>query len=193
MSDSGAPDFAMQRAVEILANIYEQQRKADDAPPPPSDKPIGLFSEIIAFNVGVTTRADVEKQLGIAFAYPARGWHTYCVRGARNERLFLSAFYSEQRLAAAELYLPKVERAPNLAPRDIHFRFVPSELTVGMQYAALPEFFGRIASLPSGVGAYVDMFEARFPGGAAYAMGNEGIIERLAIYVADSETLPEKH
>jgi hypothetical protein len=26
------------------------------------------------------------------------------------------------------------------------------------------------------------MFEARFPGGAAYAMGNDGTIERLALY-----------
>jgi hypothetical protein len=26
------------------------------------------------------------------------------------------------------------------------------------------------------------MFEARFPGGAAYAIGNDGIIERLALY-----------
>jgi hypothetical protein len=193
MTDESAPDFAMMRAVEILANIYERQQKAEDVPPPPSDKPISLFSETVAFSVGETTRKGVESALGIAFSYPTRGWHTYCVKGSRGERLFLSAFYADGTLAAAELYVPKVQRAPNLAPRDIHFRFVPSELTPGMPYTSLPEYFGRITALPSGVGAYEAMYEARFPGGAAYAMGNEGLIERLAIYILESDPLPEQH
>ena len=178
------PDFAMQRAVEILANIYERQQKVD-VPPPPVDKPVVLFSEEVAFAVGVTTRQDVEKKLGVAFAYPAKGWHTYCVKGASYPRLFLSAFYIKEnsKLAAAELYVPKVDRAPNLAPRDLLFRFVPSEITCGMTTTALPEHFGRISALAEKMGAYNEMFEARFPGGAAYAMGNDGTIERLAIYI----------
>jgi hypothetical protein len=182
--DPNAPDFAMLRAVEILANIYERARKQADVPPPPSDKPIVLFSEGLQFAVGVTTRADVEKQFGVAFAYPAKGWHTYCVRGTRGERLFLSAFYADGTLASAELYAPQVDRAPRLEARNITFRFVPGEVAVGAPLQSLPEHFGRMP-VPSNLGPYADMFEARFPGGAAYAMGNEGTIERLALYVFD--------
>jgi len=185
MSDTPAPDFAMLRAVEILAEMYERAQRDGSAPPPPAEAPIALFSETLAFRVGVTTRSEVEAALGIAFSYPARGWHTYCVKGSHGERLFLSAFYSNTVLAAAELYVPKVDRAPKLTPRNVHFRFVPSELEPGAQFGALPDYFGRITALPAGLGAYGDMFEARFPGGAAYAMGNNGVIERLAIYILD--------
>jgi hypothetical protein len=176
------PDFAMQRAVEILANIYERAQKQQDAPPPPSDKPIFIFSERVALDVNTTTKADVERQLGIGFMYPTRGWHSYGVRGTNNARLLLSIFYSKDRLASAELYLPKVDRAPKLEPQDVHFRLVPGEIEVGMAITSLPEHFGRMAGMPTELGAYAEMFEARYPGGAAYAMGNDGIIERLAIY-----------
>jgi hypothetical protein len=181
MSDQ-PPDFAMQRAVEILASIYERNQKLQNAPPPPADKPILMFSEKLALDVNGTSRKDVEKQLGIAFKYPAPGWHTYGVRGRDGERLLLSLFYSKQLLASAELYLPKVDRAPKLEPQDAHFRFVPGEIEVGMQITALPEHFGRMAGMPTRLGPYEEMFEARFPGGAAYAIGNAGIIERLALY-----------
>lgn len=183
MSDSGAPDFAMKRAVEILASIYERNARSDDVPPPPVDKPIVLFSEAISLQTGKTTRADVERELGIAFAYPARGWHTYCVRGPQAGRLFISLFYSSETLAAAELYVPKVDRAPRLEPRDLVFRLVPGEIAIGKPITSLPEHFGRISALAEQLGAYKEMFEARFPGGSAYAMGNDGAIERLALYV----------
>ena len=179
-----APDFAMSRAVEVLAGIYERHRKNSETPPPPIDKPVLLFNEALPLDVTRSTRADVESALGIAFSYPARGWHTYCVTGAEGTREFLSLFYtSDGRLASAELYLPKSQRAPNLHARNLgRFRFVPSEIAIGMQIAALPENFGRIIT-PSERAAYTDIFEARFPGGAAYAMGNDGKIERLALYV----------
>jgi hypothetical protein len=182
MSEGSTPDFAMQRAVEILAGIYARQQQANDVPPPPVDKPIVLFSETIAFDVTRTQRRDVERTLGIAFSYPTRGWHTYCVRGPDGNRLFASLFYSENALIAAELYLPKVDRAPKLEPRDLTFRFVPGEIAVGKPITALPEHFGRISALAEVFGAYKEMFEARFPGGSAYAMGNDGTLERLAIY-----------
>src|SRR5260370_42096115 len=73
LTDPNAPDFAMQRAVEILASIYERQRKLLETPPPPMDKPVVLFNESISLAVGNTTRAAVERELGVAFAYPARG------------------------------------------------------------------------------------------------------------------------
>jgi hypothetical protein len=179
MSDR-PPDFAMQRAVEILASIYERNLEEHNAPPPPTDKPILLFSETIAFDVNTTKKADVERTLGIAFSYPTRGWHTYGVRGANGERLLLSLFYSEGSLASAELYSPRVDRAPKLTPQPLHVRIVPGEIEIGVPITALPEHYRRMTGLPTG--PFSEMFEARFPGGSAYAMGNDGLIERLAIY-----------
>lgn len=185
--DKPPPDFAMTRAVEILAQIYDRERKKADVPPIPFDRVVVLFNETIAFDVTKTTRRDVERALGIAFAYPVRGWHTYCVRG-NSGREFVSLFYEarskgQSPLVSAELYLPKVDRAPALEPRDLGggVRLVPGEIAIGMAITSLPENFARIEK-PEGLGPYEDIFEARFPGGSAYAMGNNGTIERLAIY-----------
>ncbi|HEV7180201.1 MAG TPA: hypothetical protein VGN11_10020 [Candidatus Baltobacteraceae bacterium] len=184
MSDEPTPDFAMLRAVEILAGIYERTApREDDVPAPASDKPIVLFNETIALDVNATVRADVERHLGTAFSYPARGWHTYCVRGGDGKRQFLSLFYSAGKLASAELYYPKVDRAPKLEPVDLRFRFSPGEVALGEGFAKLSHYFRRLSALAESLGAYAEMFEANFPGGAAYAMGNAGSIERLAIYV----------
>lgn len=183
MSDPNAPDFAMQRAVEILAKIYERETEQSEAIPPPADKPLVLFSEAIALHVGETKQDEVERTLGIAFAYPVRGWHTYCCKGRTGEREFLSLFYSGGSLASGELYLPKSDRAPSLAPRDLQFRIVPGEIAVGMPITALPQHFARVSEVAEKLGAFSDIFGARFPGGSAYAMGNGGKIERLAVYV----------
>lgn len=183
MSDDPPADFAMRRAVEILAGIYERRStKPQATPPPAADRPLVLFNETIAFDVTRTKRRDVERALGIAFAYPAAGWHTYCVRGPGGTRLFASLFYSKERLISAELYVPQVERAPNLAPRDLLFRFVPGEIEIGKPVTSLPEHFGRISTIAEKLGAYEDMYGASFPGGSAYVMGNGGTIERLALY-----------
>jgi hypothetical protein len=181
------PDFAMARAVEILAKIYERQRDAAKVPPVPFDRVVVLFNETVAFDVTKTTRRDVERALGIAFSYPVRGWHTYCVRGAEGTREFVSLFYearpkAESTLVSAELYLPKVDRAPALEPRNLgRFRLIPGEIAIGAPLTTLPENFARIEK-PEGLGPYEDIFEARYPGGSAYAMGNAGTIERLALY-----------
>jgi hypothetical protein len=187
------PDFAMTRAAEILYQLYERQRRAPvEAPPPPMDRVVVLFNETIAFDVTKTVRTDVERALGIAFAYPARGWHTYCVQGGELGREFVSLFYSKDArgqpaLVSAELYLPKVDRAPALEPRKLgRFRIVPGEFAIGLQVSALSESFGRIPK-PQGLGPYEDIFEARFPGGSVYAMGTKGIVERLAIYALRDE------
>ena len=185
--DKPPPDFAMVRAVEILAQLYERQRKAADVPPIPFDRVVVLFNETIVFDVTKTTRREVERVLGIAFAYPVSGWHTYCVRGARGSREFVSLFYetpakAQSALVSAELYLPKVDRAPALEPRDVGgVRLVPGEIAIGKPLTSLPENFARIEK-PQGLGPYEDIFAARFPGGSAYAMGSAGTVERLAIY-----------
>ena len=177
----------MLRAVEILAGLYERNRKPESVALPAAEKPIVLFNESIAFETNVTTRERVEKKLGIGFSYPARGWHTYCVRGADGKREFLSAFYHDGTLISAELYYPKVDRAPRLEPLDLRFRFVPGELSLGASLTALPEHFGRISEAVEAMGAYGEMFGARFPGGSAYVMGNGGRIERLALYILKDE------
>ena len=189
MSDEQAPDFAMLRAVEILAGIYERTREERDRPPPQFDCPVLLFNETLACDVNRTVRRDVQRALGIGFMYPANGWHTYCVLGANGAREFLSLFYSGDRLVCAELYAPKSERAPALAPRNLgRFRFVPGEVALGLPITALPNHFGRVSELGEHLGAYSEQFCARFPGGAAYAMGNGGTIERLALYVLRDES-----
>ncbi|MEO9170741.1 MAG: hypothetical protein ABI282_02760 [Candidatus Baltobacteraceae bacterium] len=192
MSDDSAPDFAMRRAVEILAAIYERANKTADVRPPPADKPILLFNESIALDVNTTTREDVRKALGVAFSYPAQGWHTYCVRGAGGKREFLSLFFSENDLISGELYYPKVERAPKLESVDLRFRFSPGELALGSAFTSLPEYFSRFSRAAEEMGAYREMFEARFPGGAAYAMGNGGLIERLALYALREKDTPPR-
>jgi hypothetical protein len=184
--DKPPPDFAMTRAVEILAKIYERQRRIADVPPPPLDRVAQIFNETVACDVTQTTRRDVERALGVAFSYPSRGWHTYCVRGVEGAREFLSLFYSkaggESVLVSAELYVPKVDRAPALEPRNLgRFRLIPGEIAIGMQIASLPEAFSQLQK-PEGLGPYETIVQATFPGGQAYAMGNKNTIERLAIY-----------
>jgi hypothetical protein len=184
--DKAAPECPRTRAVESLAQIYERQREKPAVPPVPFDRVVVLFNETVTFDVTKTTRRDVERALGIAFAYPVRGWHTYCVRGIGG-REFVSLFYetpskATSALISAELYLPKVDRAPALEPRDLGgVRLVPGEVAIGTALTSLPDNFARMEK-PEGLGPYEDIFEARFPGGSAYAMGNKGTIERLAIY-----------
>jgi hypothetical protein len=67
---------------------------------------------------------------------------------------------------------------------------IPGEIQIGMQLSSIPDGFARLPK-PEGLGPYNDIFEARFPGGSAYVMGNAGVIERLAIYgLRDSQAAP---
>ncbi len=187
MSNDTPPDFAMTRAVEILAQIYQRQRTLPNVPPPPIDKPIVLFNETISFGIG-TSRQAVERALGIAFAYPARGWHTYAVAGPKGERYFVSAFYRNDLLVAVEHYMPMGERSPKLEPRRLGaFRYVPSEVTLGMPSTSIPELFVPAAGGPATI-VYDAAFEARFPGGVAFVMMRERIIQRLALYIDEPKT-----
>ncbi len=181
----------MRRAVEILAQVYESGRGRRNPPPAPLDRPVVLANERIVFTVGTTTRADVEAAFGVAFSYPMRGWHTYAAR-EDGKRYFLSLFYADAALLARakgallalEYYLPKADRAPNLAARDYGaFRLSPGDVTLGASTAALDERYVTAVGGPAPV-VYAEAFEARFPGGVAYVMGNAGRIERLGLYAA---------
>jgi len=186
VSDEGSggkppPDFAMVRAVEILAQIAEKRLKAPNIPPPPIDVPVILFNENIRFQTGVTKRKDVIHVLGTGFAYPAKGWDTYGLR-ENNERRLLSAFYKDDLLVGVEYYVPQTEAAPKLAPRDLgEFRLVPGEVRIGLGIISLDERFVDAVGGP-GTAVYKHAFEVRYPGGVAYAMGNDGTVSRLVLY-----------
>ncbi|GAC1574819.1 MAG: hypothetical protein NVS3B7_06920 [Candidatus Elarobacter sp.] len=181
--DDRAPDFAMQRAVDILATIYERNRERRNVPPAPLDRPVVLANERVAFALGTTTRAGVERAFGVAFAYPMRGWHTYAARedGARR---FLSLFYKDDALIALEYFMPKTDGAPGLAARDYGaFRLSPGDVALGSRLIALDPCYVPAVGGPAPV-IYAESHEARFPGGVAYVMGNGGIVERLGLYAA---------
>lgn len=175
------PDFAMLRAVEVLAQMHERARRKSNVPPAPLDRPVVLHSARIVFEIGKTTRAQVERELGIAFSYPARGWHTYA-SAESSQTCLLSAFYKDGVLVAAELYAPRSDRAPALAPRDLGgFRLEPGALRIGAGVDAVPSTFTETLAGPAKV-VYDRAFEARFQGGVAYAMARNGLIERLTLY-----------
>jgi hypothetical protein len=181
--DPAAPDFAMRRAVEILARIAEANRARQSVPAAPLDRPVVLANERLVFALGTTTRDDAERAFGVGFAYPIRGWHTYAARedGARR---FLSLFYSGRTLIALEYYLPKADRVPGLAARDYGaFRLSPGDVALGAATATLDPRYGVATGGPAPI-VYAEAYEARFPGGIAYVMGNGGRVERLGLYAA---------
>lgn len=171
----------MLRAVELLAQMHERARRTSNTPPAPIDRPVVLHSTHIAFELGKTTRAQVERELGIAFSYPARGWHTYATKEGAHT-CFLSAFYKDGTLVAVELYVPRSDNAPPLSARDLGgFRLEPGAIAIGMQADAVTQTFTPAVGGPGPV-VYDRAFEARFPGGVAYAMSRKGTIERLTLY-----------
>jgi hypothetical protein len=181
--DERAPDFAMRRAVEVLARIYERNQEKRNVPPAPIDRPVVLANEHVVFALGTTTRAQVERAFGVAFAYPMRGWHTYAAR-EDGERRFLSAFYREETLVALEYYVPKLGGAPSLAARDYgSFRLTPGDVALGAATATLDERYVTAVGGPAPV-VYAEAYEVRFPGGVAYVMGNGGRVERIGLYAA---------
>lgn len=175
------PDFAMLRAVEVLASIAEKRMSQPNVPPLPIDVPVILFNENVAFALGTTTLADVIKALGTGFPFPSKGWATYAVRFG-SDRALLSAFFREDKLIACEFYTPKTKNAPTLAPRDLgEFRLVPGEVKLGTAIVGLDERFTSAVGGPGSV-MYRLCYELRFPRGVAYAMGNDGTIERMVLY-----------
>ncbi len=178
-----APNFAMLRAVEILAGIAERNREAPITPPPPIDRPVILFNESRALRLGVTTRHDVRRDFGRGADYPAAGWWTYALRFAGTRR-FLSVIFQHDVLTGVELYLPKVASVPNLTPNFWgDFRLIPGEVALGSSMTTLDSRFTPAVGGPGNI-MYNDVSEIRFPGGLGYVMGNAGLAERLVLYAA---------
>jgi hypothetical protein len=182
-ADKPAPDFATLRAVEILASIALGARKNPIVPPPPIDRPVILFNETLAFEIGKTTRQQVQRALGTGYPFPAKGWHTYAVRVADGRRL-LSAVFRDDVLSGVEFYIPKTDKAPNLAPRGFgDFRLIPGEVAIGKVMLSLDSRYTEAVGGPGQL-IYAQAYEIRFPGGLGYVMGNDGLAERLALYTA---------
>lgn len=178
----------MLRAVELLAQMHERARKMPNRPPPKLDRPVVLHSPSLAFETGKTQRAVVERALGVAFSYPARGWHTYATK-ENGLSCLLSLFYKDATLLAVELYVPRSDRAPALEPRDFGgFRLEPGGAEIGMRVEALPQVLTPASGGPGKV-VYDEAFEARFEDGVAYAMARKGVIERLAVYADISKSV----
>jgi hypothetical protein len=167
--------------VEILAQMHERVRQKPNPVPEPIDRAVLLQCERLTLQVSRTKRADVERELGIAFSYPARGWHTYATNES-GRTCFLSLFYKNGVLVAVELYAPRGANAPNLQPRDLGgFRLEPGSIRIGMNVQSMPQPYTPAVGGPGKV-VYDAAFEARFAGGVAYAMSSKCIVERLTIY-----------
>jgi len=190
--DRPPPDFAMLRAVEILASLYERARSRTPHLPPPVERPLLLFNEALALEIGVTRRADVGRILGHGVPYPAAGWETHALEGRDHLRLFLSLFFRDDVLIGAELYVPRGRTAPALVPRRLRsFRLLPGEIEPGMSSASLDERFGRLETATGAL--YDETFVARYPGGVAYLFARDGVLDRIALYRDDdtAATNPE--
>ena len=170
----------MLRAVEVMAQFIERHAKPA-VPRPPLERPVLLFNENLTLQVGSTTREQVEYVLGSGFAYPARGWQTYGLQHESGLAL-LSVFYKNDVLIGAECYTPRTKSAPRLAPRSLGaFRFIPGEVGLGSAFTVLSEDYAPATGGP-GTQVFSTAYEARFPGGIAYVMGNKGRVERLVLY-----------
>jgi hypothetical protein len=183
LSDRGKPppDFAMVRAVEILAQIAEKQLKSAHVLPPPIDVPIILFNEHIMFVIGKTQRAAVIAELGPGYAFPTKGWETYAMHEG-STRCLLSALYREDVLVGVDYYIAPANRVPELRVGNFgEFRFVPGQIMIGSDMLRLDDRFVAVAEGPD-ARTYSHSFEVRFPGGIAYAQGTGGNVQRLVLY-----------
>jgi hypothetical protein len=187
VSNKPPPDFAMLRAVEVMARFIEQQIGKPPVPPAPIDRPVILFNENLSFELDKTTRTEVEQTFGTGFPYPAQGFFSYGLRHDGKPAL-ISAFYDkEERLIGVEHYYVTSKTAPKLSPRAIGtFRLIPGEIALGMPVTNLSEEFVPAVGGPAPA-IYAHRYEVRFPGGVAYAMGNATRIERLVLYADRSK------
>jgi hypothetical protein len=103
-----------------------------------------------------------------------------------SRRCLLSALYSNDVLVGADYSVAPAGRVPELRARNFgEFRFVPGQIAIGSDMLALDD---RFVAVPEGPDArtYSHAFEARFPGGIAYAQGTGGHVQRLVLYAVSS-------
>ena len=135
--------------------------------------------------VGLTTRRAIETHLGPAVEYPAPGWRTWAAAGPRGETWILSAIYRGQVLIGVEHYLAKTENLPRFTPpANGIFRMIPGDVMIGNRTKGLPERFLSAGGSDGGPRSivYQQAYEARWKYGIALINGNDGKVERIAIY-----------
>jgi hypothetical protein len=187
MSEKPPPDFAMLRAVELIAQFVEKQLEKPPVPPAPIDKPVILFNENLSFKLEETTRSEVDRSFGSGFPYPAKGFHSYGLRHEGKPALISAFFDRDEVLIGVEHYYVTSKSTPSLAPRAIGaFRLIPGEIALGMPMSKLSDEFVPAISGPSPA-IYAQRYEVRFPGGVAYVMGNKMRVERLVLYADRSK------
>ena len=165
-----------------MVKFVEKQRAKPPVPPAPLDREVYLFNEALPLEIGKTTRKEAESAFGTGFPFPAQGWHSYALRHEEKPTL-LSLFYQGEMLVGAEHYYLKGKTVPALAPRNLGtFRIVPGEVELGYPFAKLSDDFVPAVGGPGG-NVYMIIYEARYPGGVAYVMGNEGRVERIVLYI----------
>jgi hypothetical protein len=179
----------------MFGGLFKKKPAPVAVPEPVSTEPITLASDQLVFLVGFTTRRAIERRMGPAVEYPAPGWKTWVAAGLRGERWILSAIYRGQVLIGIEHYLAKTENLPRLTPpANGIFKMQPGNIGIGTPVERLPKRFisagGKDGSVRSIV--YQNAFQARWPHGVAIISGNDGRVERIALYANhEMPTLPE--
>ena len=179
----------------MFGGLFKKKPAPAPPPPPVSTEPITLTSDQLTFLVGFTTRRAIERRMGPAIEYPAPGWKTWAAAGLRGECWILSAIYRGQVLIGIEHYLAKTENLPrHTPPANGIFKMQPGNIGIGSPIERLPKdrftsAGGKDGSVRSIV--YQHAFQARWPHGVAIISGNNGRVERIALYANhEMPTLP---
>jgi len=178
----------------MLTGLFGKKKQPVAAPAKPVAPPMTLESELLSFVPGFTTRRAIERRMGPAIEYPAPGWRTWAAAGLRNQRWVLSAIYRGQVLIGIEHYVAKTENLPrDTPPANGIFKVQPGDIGIGNRVASLPEYFISAAGKDGGARSlvYQHAYQARWQHGIAIISGNDGRVERIALYAShEMPTLP---
>jgi hypothetical protein len=179
----------------MFGGLFKKKAESQPAPEPVSTEPLTLVSDSLTFLVGFTTRRAIERRMGPAVEYPAPGWKTWAAAGLRGEVWILSAIYRGQVLIGIEHYLAKTENLPRFTPpANGIFKMMPGNIGIGTRITALGDRFVSAAGREGGPRSlvYQHAYQARWPHGVAIISGNDGRVERMALYANhEMPTLPE--
>jgi hypothetical protein len=181
----------------MFVSLFSKKKKKPKAPEPAaitSTEPITMTSDSLTFLVGFTTRRAIERRMGPAVEYPAPGWKTWAAAGLRGETWILSAIYRGQVLIGIEHYLAKTENLPRFTPpANGIFKLQPGNIGIGTAVTKLGDRFVSAAGKEGGPRSlvYQHAYQARWPHGVAIISGNDGRVERMALYANhEMPTLP---
>jgi hypothetical protein len=171
----------------MLGGMFKKKKPVRKAAPavPVASAPLRLKCGSLEFLVGFTTRRAIEMRLGPAVEYPAPGWRTWAAAGNRGDCWILSAIYRGNVLIGIEHYVAKTENLPrDTPPANGLYVLVPGEVQIGNRITSLPKVFVSAAGREGGARSivYQHAYEARWAHGVAFVCGNNGRVERIALY-----------